>query len=337
MTEFVCAKCGLRLSTKATLIKHEASGGCELKRFQCSSCKIKFNRKKDLNWHANHGKCRGIQQTHEQKDKEIMNLKNALAAASGLNSNIEERHHQSRLQIIENQTNTHNINVEQIQNVTQHIVILNCGEENIDHFRQMPLQQLKDKIGFDKNPSTHIEAYKLIHLDPQHPENHNLLLTDRDSDQVHFFGNDNWNSGSFDEQMRIAIFDVNRAIQRTIPEQHRDEYYWNHLEYGIGAKCNSRDDAALRPIFEGLRDPLHQSTLRLMGMPINQRRNKSEPIGDSARDIILNVEKERTKQIELREKTRMKELELSQEKEREKTRQMELQLELARLQKQSEN
>lgn len=321
-----CAVCKVVFSSNQALTKHQR------KKNKCGQGKYKCNKGCDRSFKSREGRknhaasCQGREKTHEDKNIEIEHLKNALAASNGLQHELQSKKQQIQQQIVNNNT-TNNIDIDQINNVTQNIVILNCGEENIEHFRGMPFEQLKEKIGLNRNPTTHIEAYKLIHLDPEHPENHNMLLTDRNSDKVHFFGNNEWNQGSFDEQIRLAVFDTNKAIQRTIPEKKRDDYYWNHLEHGIGTKCNNRDDAALRPIFDGLRDPLHQSTMRLMKIPqkndqpedLSSISNRVEGVSES---IVIEIEK--TKRAQIEAATREKEA-------AHKTRQLELQVELARL------
>lgn len=341
-----CQYCNHEFSCQRDLDRHLTKKySCKNAPFRCQKCKRPSWNKSSHYHHQKH--CEGKAQTTEEKDDEIKNLKDALAAASGLNTEIESKRQREAQQIINN-NNTNNISIDQINNVTQNIIILNCGQENIEHFRKLSLQQLREKIGLDKNPSTHIEAYKLIHLDPEHPENHNLLLTDRDSDKVTFYGNNEWKNGSFAEQMRLAVFDVNRAIQRTIPEKQRDEFYWNHLEHGIATKCNNKDDKALRPIFEGLRDPLHKSTMRLMGLhsPDLPNDHVEEEIihsGESTANIKIEMEREKTRRLEIQAQERTKEIEAHERMKKiealertkqseERTKQLQLELELAKLQ-----
>ena len=190
------------------------------------------------------------------------------------------------------------------------------------------MDRLRDKIGLTTDPSTHIEAFKLVRLDPEHPENHNILLTERDSDRVHWYADKEkgWQEGEFTYQVRNAIFDTNKHIQAMIPwkEREKSEYYWNHLVRGMGEAINHRNDIALKPIFEGIRDPLHKATLRLMNREITEPAESSRPSSPRRQQDIEAIsiieahkterEKERTKQIKA------------------KTRQLELQVELAKLQ-----
>lgn len=321
MPTYTCV-CGFETSVKHNYERHcDKEYPCKDAPYSCKKCSRPFYSRSSMYRHQK--TCPGKPQTPEEKDKQIEGLKIALAASAGLNAEIKAKDDRIQQQVVNNNNNTNNISIDQVNNVTQNIVILNCGEENIEHFRKMSVEELKNRIGMNKDPQTHIEAYKLIHLDPQHPENHNLLLPQKDGNQVHFYGNDKWNTGSFDEQIRLAVFDVNKAIQRAIPEKNRDDYYWNHLEHGIGTKCNNKEDAALRPIFEGLRDPLHESTLRLMGIDPTQEMVSGERKHDEA---SLEWERERT--LQMKEKTRQLEL-------TERTRQMELELQLAKMKAES--
>ena len=194
----------------------------------------------------------------------------------------------------------------------------------------------------------------MIRLDPEHPQNTNILLTDRDGDNVHWYCDEKtgWQEGPYQYQIRNAIFDINKNLQSLIPFKEREgsEYYWNHLVRGIGAACNERNDVILKPIFEGIRDPLHQATLRLMKIApdeiMTERLEKAQLPSSSAsfaeqielakhqarvaeskqKEAVERTKEavERTKQKEAVERTKQMQLE-------ERTKQLQLELELAKL------
>lgn len=319
----ICSKCSQKFGSNRDLQKHlKRKFPCDKIAFNCKKCNRPFHNRDSFYHHQKH--CAGKPVTIEDKNREIQSLKNALAATNGLNAEIQDK----RQQIINNnvQNNDNSVSIETLNQITQNIVIMPTGSEDIDHLKGMSVEQLKNKIGLTTDPNTHIEAFKLIRLDPEHPENHNILLTDRDSNKVHWYADKQtgWQEGDYLYQVRNAIFDTNKQIEAMIPYKDRQnsDYYWNHLVRGIPQACNERNDAVLKPIFEGIRDPLHQATLRLMNkdvsMPDDFEPSTSSKCQSIDGDTLLTIEKERTKQIELKENAR--------------TRQLELQIELAKLQ-----
>lgn len=316
-----CITCGQHCKSQRDLDKHlNKKYPCTKAPHHCVKCHRPYYNKSSFYHHQKH--CAGQRQTPEQKDEEIQHLKNTLLATSGLNQEIKDK----RQKVTNNNIQNNCISIGEINNITQNIVILPSGSENINHLKGMSLQDLKNKIGLNNDPSTHIEAFKLVRLDPDHPENHNILLTDRDSDRVHYYADDKtWHEGDYTYELRNAIYDTNKNIQHMIPYQDRGDYYWNHLEWGIGQNCNMRNDLALKPIFDGIRDPLHKATLRLMNKELSPDES-SRPVSPNRQssvhcDAIAIVEREKT--LRKMEDTKQ---------EQEKTRQLELQLELARLQ-----
>lgn len=323
MVEYKCDKCGHVANSSRDLKRHQnKKNACDKAPFKCKKCQKAFHSRSYMYSHQK--SCQGKPQTVEEKDQQIESLKNALAASSGLNHEIKAK----QQTINNNNVQNNNINIDTINQVTQNIVILPCGQENIDHLKNMPMEQLKEQIGFDRDPKTHIDAFKLIRLDPEHPENQNILLTERDSDKVHFYTDDKeWQEGYYLYQIRQAIYDVNKNIGDLIPYKQRQnsEYYWSHLMRGIQAHCNERNDVALKPIIDGIREPLHKATLRLMDIePPETGESTPSPADQIDRDIKLTkiLEEQRTLRMNEREKTRQSE---------ERTKQLQLELELARL------
>ena len=314
-----CPHCKYKTPNKRDLVKHQNKRfKCNEAKYKCKKCARPFHDPTSLCTHQKD--CKGRQQTTEQKDEQIQQLKNALAATNGLNAEIKTKRQQV-INNIQNNNNNVKIDIDTINQVTQNIVILPTGSENIDHLKGMSMEELKEKIGLTTDPSTHVEAFKLVRLDPEHPENHNILLTEKDSDKVHWYCDKEtgWQQGDYIRTVRDAIFDTNKHIQSMIPfkERENSQYYWDHLVRGIGEAINHRNDAALKPIFEGIRDPLHQATLRLMNKEPTEKSRPSSPIRQQQ-----NIDGETMRVIE-RERTA---------REKERTRQLELQVELARLQ-----
>ena len=126
-----CSKCGQIFGSNRDLQKHlKRKFPCDKVAFNCKKCDRPFYNKDSFYHHQKH--CTGKPATIEDKDKEIQSLKNALAATNGLNAEIQEK----RAQTINNiQNNDNSVSIETLNQITQNIVILPTGSENIDHLR----------------------------------------------------------------------------------------------------------------------------------------------------------------------------------------------------------
>lgn len=320
----ICDKCGLEMSSKQSLLNHQEANVCtkEKKKYQCPDCKVKFSRRNTLNYHRKKF-CKGKQITVCDRDDHIQGLQKALAASHGLKANIEEK--QSSPNNIHNENNFQNCHVGDVNNIQINITVLPIGEENIDHLKGIALEDLRRKIGLKAEASTMIELFKLIRLDADHPENHNLLLTSKDSDKIHYYDGDGWKEGKFDEQMRMALLDDKYRLRDFIGmRQWDDKFYWGYLEHHVGQKINERDDIALKPIYDGIRIPLLESTLKLAAKHDEQSiqlSSRSEEICNTdANSDLRTVDNFALAMQQSRERETL-----------EKTKQMELELEILRL------
>lgn len=247
--------------------------------------------------------CKGKQITSADRDACIVNLQTALAASHGLKTKLDESAN-NPIHVGDSYNHCH---VGDVNNIQVNINVLPFGEENIDHLKDLSLTELKDKIGLNPDASTMIELFKLVRLDAEHPENHNLLLTSNDTDRIHYFDKDGWKEGRYNDQIRMALLDDKIRLRDLIRFRNWDEkFYWGYLEHHVGQKINERDDVCLRPIFDGIRSPLLESTLKLAARhdENNIRLNKSTNHDDGSNrlmsnsdDIALAIEKEKSRQL----------------------------------------
>lgn len=252
---FVCDGCGLSLASKQSLERHKKSSSCTEKKYQCNECKIKFGLRRNLNYHRKHH-CKGKQSTNEEREKQIENLKIALAASHGLKTDIEQK------KVIHNELN--HCHIGDVNNIQVNITVLPIGQEKVDHLKNLSLDELRKKFGLKPEASTLVELFKSIRLDADHPENHNLLLTSKDSDKIHYYDTDGWKEGEFDERIRMALLDDKFRLRDFIGFRNWDDkFYWGYLEHHVGQKINEKDHVGLKPIYDGIRGPLLESTLKL--------------------------------------------------------------------------
>ena len=133
-----CQKCGRQFDCKRDLDRHlKKKYPCDEAGFKCDNCGRKLWTKDSKTAHEKI--CDGNIPTIEDKNSEIQRLNNVIAATSGLNTEILGK----RQQIINNNNTQNNITINDIQNVTQNIVILPTGKEDISHLKAIPFENLR--------------------------------------------------------------------------------------------------------------------------------------------------------------------------------------------------
>lgn len=323
---FKCDACPKIFSNNRDFIKHKNKKyPCYQQKFTCD-CGARYTNKPSLHDHKK--TCQGKKPTIDEKEAEITNLKLALAASSGLNHEIQNKNDAINNGQVHSGTGD-NI-ATQINNVTNNIFVLPAGQENVEHIKKMPFELLKTKLGMKACPATNIEAYKMVHLDMDHPENHNILLPEKDGKHVHFYAPDNtWKTGLYEQHVRFAIDDDNRLLTSLIRNNENCKELWNYLVYDVQRKVGEIDDHGLKEILEGIREPLHTSTKRLIelhnekdGSLLECFPNLADNEKEQASKLLFQIEK--TKQIQI-------EADAGIRREKEKTKQLQLQIELAKL------
>ena len=259
--EHVCIKCGLICVSEKDLTKHLARKyPCDAGKYQCKECRKRFNSSCNLSTHKK--TCKGRQISSAEKDKQIENYKTVLAATGNQRGNAESTTHS----ITQNAHNGDIINGDQINNIQNNtnIFVLPVGQENIDHIRKMTIQELQDKIGLKSEPSTMIKLFELIRTDENHPENHTMLLPDANGNLMHCKDENGWKTDSFDNSMQRALHADNSFLIRKLPDDFADKsFQFGYIMNEIQQKINFGDHAALKAIYDGVRVPLHDLTMKL--------------------------------------------------------------------------
>lgn len=322
MSDFKCHHCSLILTSKQMLEKHLAKKNkCYDAPFKCADCKKTFQRKDSFVNHKQYN-CPGPQKSKAEKDQEIEDLKTILAASSALKKDLAESSNNINIA-------GRDLHIGDVNNIQVNINVLPCSEENVEHLRGLDMKQLREKIGLNPSPSTMIELFKLVRLDEDHPENHNLLLASPDSKTVHYFCEGGWKTGTFDERVRFAIDDDKRNLSRWIRERDRDnEFYWGYLVHDVGTKIGHMDDYGLKPIYDGVRAPLHASTMRLAAKYGTLDTTEASPGNrEHAMEAELKLQQELTRQqqeLTRQQQERNRNVELE-------TRKLELELEIMKM------
>ena len=148
--------------------------------FECKYCKKHFTRKTGLTKHLkickyqvkkiekNENEIKWELEKKELKDK----IEDLIVELSNVKSTIK---------------NTIKTTTNNTTNITQNIVILNYGNENMDYLDKPYLSNLINGA-FGAIP----KLIKKIHYDPEHPENHNIKITNKKLPYAEVLKNNKW-------------------------------------------------------------------------------------------------------------------------------------------------
>jgi hypothetical protein len=200
--------------------------------FKCDFCHKNFTRSYGLKCHLNNCKIK------KQNDTELESLKKE---HEELKDHVEDllieltKKSPNTTEITNNITN--NTNNTTNQNKIINIHINNYGNENIKYLEGCYLNNLLDSA-FTAIP----KLIKQIHFNPQHPENHNIKITNKKEPYVKIRKNDKWELQDKKETLETLVDDKyyilvdhyaeidNKQIPektKTVMEQFHDSYMDN--------------------------------------------------------------------------------------------------------------
>ena len=200
--------------------------------FKCDFCHKNFTRSYGLKCHLNNCKIK------KQNDTELESLKKE---HEELKDHVEDllieltKKSPNTTEITNNITN--NTNNTTNQNKIINIHINNYGKENIKYLEGCYLNNLLDSA-FTAIP----KLIKQIHFNPQHPENHNIKITNKKEPYVKIRKNDKWELQDKKETLETLVDDKyyilvdhyaeidNKQIPektKTVMEQFHDSYMDN--------------------------------------------------------------------------------------------------------------
>jgi len=219
MTHYVCDKCGKIFSLKGDYLRHlNRKTPCKLNIFQneyssqrtkinsyeCAYCHHSFSRSDSLRRHQNNNCCAmqsydngkeelfqlllkerlertKLSQQCEQLKKEVENCKNIINSRNNSNNTnhntIDGSHNTTG--------NSKNI-TNNIQN-TYNIKILPYGKEDLSHLTTNDYKKIIDQ-GFMSVPA----FIEKIHFDKNHPQNHNIYISNMRDDYVIIYDGCDW-------------------------------------------------------------------------------------------------------------------------------------------------
>lgn len=312
MTEHICTKCNKKFTSKQSLVFHQRKKfDCAAGEFQCQSCGQRFRHRQARDYHRKNA-CKGPQQTIAGLQAQLEQCQTVLAATGTLGERQTDQVGTATPSVTVNQGSGSSI-VGNVTNITNNTInlVLPFGREEITHINAMSLEDLRQKIGLQPNDKTMIELFKLIRLNEAYPENHTLLLPDREGKQIHYKDKDGWKSDNFDKRMRMAIHHDHTVLDGKFREDgDRDhDFYYDYLWKSVGSRLSRHDDHGLKAISGPLRKHLHDLTLRLatkytpeQEQPLNEDSGEqsTDSVQERLLDLRLTEEKTRLTEAEIR-------------------------------------
>lgn len=208
---FTCELCNYNTSSKYNYERHiltakhkmmtnndgkGAKGAKTSKPFSCEDCGKCYKYRQGLNLHKK--KCQGsiiiknLLEEKEETKKEMDEMRSQIALLMEKSSAIT------------NSNNTNNNNTNNITNnnyITAYITVNNFGNENIEYLTDKTVCRLISSAPHRCIPS----IIEKIHFDPEHPENHNVKMTNKKLKYAEVLKNNEWVTTSREKAMNEMI------------------------------------------------------------------------------------------------------------------------------------
>ena len=193
MVTFACETCGLQLSSKHALESHvNKKYKCVPPgqvQHECRTCDKHFTRKNLLDQHLRTDKHRQVVAAAEAAEGSDPT---SVVASESLNT--------GSLNVNSHNTTTNSTHI--------HIRPRSFGRANVDHLIGLTYEELREALDLREKCglTPFLKLFKLLHLNPEAPRNHNALLDIADGEPVAFaFKQRHWHEVNCDEMVRDCV------------------------------------------------------------------------------------------------------------------------------------
>lgn len=253
---YPCDKCERGFKTKYELERHlNRKTACNEGTFLCPECRIPFRRQKALDAHIELGRCKGKKESSviAELEQEVESLNEKVKQQEHILSLTNKASAAAANQININTTNLNlTINVETLGATNA------MGKECLKHLVNTDGTKIRPNLAH--NPTAFAAWCKLLRADEEHPENHNALLLDKDSELMACCRDGNW---TMDNREKILVELLSHDVSRfydylgnwehdTQAKSFRNEY----LLHNIMNKTIQRDLKALQPVMDAISEPI---------------------------------------------------------------------------------
>ena len=193
MASFACETCGLELSSKHALESHvNRNYRCVPPgqiQYECRTCDKQFTRKNLLDQHLRTDKHRQVVAAAETAEG---TGSTSLVASESLNTSSFN-------------ANSHNTTTSSTHG---RIRPKSFGRANVDHLVRLTYEELREALDLKEKCglTPFLKLFKLLHLTPEAPRNHNALVDIVDGEPVGFaFKQGHWHEVDCDEMVRDCV------------------------------------------------------------------------------------------------------------------------------------
>lgn len=262
MPEHICPKCNLNCGSPSALAKHlNRKYPCDKGKYECDLCNHKFQTWESRYQHKK--TCTGREPTKQELIDANADLQNAREQSNQQLEMVQRATSAASQHIINNITNNTtslciNVNTLNVHN--------SIGNEDVN-IKKWTLQEVRNKLTLAHHPSTIAKWCSMVRANEAEPQNHNVLLLDKNSKEIACCIEGAWQladrcTGLLQMLGNDAINMYNQ-LRKFEGEEDMDSFRFDYLTKDIMAKTSARDVNGLKKVLDAISEPLINLTQKL--------------------------------------------------------------------------
>lgn len=220
----ICYVCNIHFSKKANYDRHLLSQKHKKREissdtmFQCKVCYRYFTTNSNCESHRKAcivSNSSAIYMKDNTKDSSTTLVNTLLQTIQKRDKQINELRKQVEILIEKTSTNNTTNNIQTQNNIENQVIVVNSfGNENIEHITDQIICRLIQTAPFTCVP----QLIEKIHFDPEHPENHNIKITNKKMNYAEIVKNNKWVTAN----KKKVIDDVIQKSYNLLDETYSD-------------------------------------------------------------------------------------------------------------------
>ena len=207
MTEYKCNRCDKIFQSKRNLKYHIDTKSCKECNFACKYCNKKFTSATNMYRHMR-ASC-NVKKEEDMKRDEIYERLIELEKENKILKKKVDSLEKNTQKISNVINNTQNIN----NGIVAHINLIGYGKEDLS---KIDKKEILKAIQFGYNSS--LKLTETLHVNPKHPEYHNIYITNIKDKYAMMFDGKDWNLTMKDELINKIYDDKKNYIEENLDE-----------------------------------------------------------------------------------------------------------------------